>query len=263
MAEKRVAFITGAGRGIGRAIALELAGQGFDIAGNDLVFDPGDMSKGLAEVKARVEALGAAFEPVPGDIADLETHQGLLDQTLKRFGRVDVLVNNAGIAPAKRVDILETTPESFDRVLSVNARGTFFLTQSFARHMKDRVGRDRKARPIIIFISSISAYVSSPSRAEYCMSKAAISQGARVFAHALAEHGILVHEVRPGIIRTDMIAAVEKSYEKRAREGLIPQQRLGEPEDVARAVAALAREDFNYSTGLIIETSGGMQIHRL
>jgi NAD(P)-dependent dehydrogenase (short-subunit alcohol dehydrogenase family) len=263
MAERRVAFITGAGRGIGRAVALELGSQGFDIAGNDLAFDPANTSSGLAEVKARVESLGATFEPVPGDIADLDAHQGLLDQALKRFGKIDVLVNNAGIAPKKRLDLLETTPESYDRVLSVNTRGTFFLSQRFARYMKDRVKQDPEAAPIIIFISSISAYVSSPSRAEYCMSKAAISQGARIFAHALAEHGILVYEVRPGIIRTDMIAAVEKTYEKRVKEGLVPQNRLGDPEDVARAVGALARGDFNYSTGLIVETSGGMQIHRL
>ena len=182
MSSRPTAFVTGASRGIGRGISLELARCGFDIVGNARRLDAQDRQAGLREVQHRVEELGANFEPAPGDIADLSEHERLLSVALERFGRVDVLVNNAGIAPRQRRDILETTPESFDQVLAVNTRGAFFLTQRFARQMVRQPRAESAATPAIIFVSSISASVSSPSRAEYCISKAAISQAAAVFA---------------------------------------------------------------------------------
>ena len=263
MKNRPVAFVTGASRGIGRAIVLSLAHSGFDIVGNATTFDPQNTQAGLAEVQQRAAELGAAFHPAPGDIARLDLHRRLLSTALERFGRVDVLVNNAGVAPAERRDILETTAESFDRVVAVNTRGTFFVTQCFARHMLTQPREPAPVPPAIIFVSSISAYVSSPSRGEYCISKAAISHAATLFADRLAEFGINVYEVRPGIIATDMTAPVRSQYDRRIADGLVPQRRWGQPEDVGRAVAALARGEFAYSTGLVIEVGGGMSIRRL
>lgn len=263
MKNKPVALVTGAGRGIGRGIALELAKSGFDIAGIDIIFDPENKKAGLFEVKDHVEELNADFLPVQGDISSLDDHEKILERALDKFGKIDLLVNNAGAAPEKRSDILEITPESFDRLLSINTRGTFFLTQKIANLMKEQVRRNPVLKPCIIFISSISAEVSSPSRAEYCISKAAISQAARIFADRLADYGINVYEVRPGIIKTDMTAPIREKYDKLIEEGLVPQKRWGFPEDVGKAVAALAKGYFGYSTGLIVEISGGMNIRRL
>jgi len=255
------AFVTGAARGIGRAIALGLARAGFDIVGNDVVYQPEDRSIGLAETQTLVEESGALFEPAPGDIADLTLHENLLATAIRRFGGVDVLVNNAGVAPKERLDILETTPESFDRVIGINLRAAFFLTQRLARHMMKSTGRP--ATPSIIFVTSISADTSSPNRAEYCVSKAGLSQLASVCADRLAEFGVNVFEVRPGIIATDMTAPVKAKYDKLIANGLVPQRRWGEPEDVAKAVVSLAWGDFGYSTGGVFEVSGGMNIKRL
>jgi len=263
MSETPVALITGAGRGIGRGIALELVREGFAVAGCDIVFEPDNKKSGLFEVRDSVTKLGGRFLPVRGDVAALDEHDGILQAVLDGFGRLDVLVNNAGVAPGTRTDVLETTPESYDRLLSINARGAFFLTQKAARLMLERVGKEAKAKPIIIFISSISAAVSSVSRAEYCISKAALSMAAKIFADRLAESGIRVYEVRPGIIATDMTAPVREKYDKLIAEGLAPQKRWGLPEDVGKAVAALAKGYFPYSTGLVLEVSGGMDIRRL
>jgi len=263
VASRPCAFVTGASRGIGRAIAIELARGGFDIAGNATRYDPVDGSHGLSQTKVCVEECGAAFLPVPGDIADLSCHERLLATVLDRFGAVDLLVNNAGVGPLERSDYLQTTPESFDRVVGINLRGTFFLTQGVARHMVARTERHPDARPAVIFITSISADVSSPSRAEYCVAKAGLSQLARVLADRLAGHRIIVYEVRPGVIATDMTVPVKERYDELIAGGLIPQGRWGQPEDVARAVVALARGDFGYSTGSVFEVSGGMNIRRL
>jgi len=263
MKNRPAALVTGAGRGIGRGIVLDLAKNGFDVAGNDIFFDPKNKQAGLFEVKQQVEEFNAAFLPIQGDISCLDDHEKILKQALDRFGRIDILVNNAGVAPEERLDILETTPESFDRLLSINTRGTFFLTQKIANHMIKYVKENPELKPCIIFISSISAYVSSPSRAEYCISKAAISQAARIFADRLTEYGINVYEVRPGIIKTDMTAPVQEKYDKLIAEGLVPQKRWGFPEDIGKAVVALAKGCFGYSTGLIVEVSGGMNIRQL
>jgi len=258
-----VALVTGAGRGIGRAIALALAGEGYDIAANDIVFEPDNTAKGLFEVKQAIERSGVSFLPVPGDVADLGHHEPILAAVIERFGRLDLLVNNAGVGPVKRLDILETTPESYDRVMGINARGAFFLSQKAARQMLRAVETNAALRPAIIFITSISAEVSSTSRPEYCLSKAALSMAARLFADALAGRGIAVYEVRPGIIRTEMTEPVKEKYDFLIGGGLVPQGRWGFPEDVGRAVAALARGDFGYATGATIEVSGGMNIRRL
>ena len=257
------ALVTGAGQGIGRGIVLALAGEGVDVAGIDIVFDPRNRKKGLFEVKEKVEALGRRFLPIEGDIARLEDHDRMLDAAFGEFGGIDILVNNAGIAPAKRVDILETAPESYDRLLSVNARGPFFLTQNAARRMSARQDARPGLAPSIIFITSISAIVSSTSRAEYCVSKAALSMTAALFADALAAKGINVYEIRPGLIATEMTAGVKDKYDRLIAGGLVPQGRWGLPVDVGRTVAALARGDLAYATGAVIEASGGMNIRRL
>lgn len=263
MLKKKIALITGAGRGIGRGIALELARNGYSIVGNDVVFNPEDHKHGLLEVQTRVKELRAEFVPVQGDAADLEAQKKIVKAVLDAFGRVDVLVNNAGVAPKERRDILETAPESYDRVMAINARGAFFLTQRISQLMIKQTKRDPEYRPCIIFVSSISAEVSSPSRAEYCISKAAFSQTARIYADRLAEFGINVYELRPGIIKTDMTAAVHDKYDRLIAQGLVPQKKWGYPKDVGKAAASLARGDFAYATGLILELSGGMNIRHL
>ncbi|MGB7295846.1 MAG: 3-ketoacyl-ACP reductase [Candidatus Aminicenantales bacterium] len=263
MNKRPVALITGAGRGIGRGIALELANSGFDIAGLDIVLEPENKKVGLFEVQSLVGALGADLLPVRGDISDLTAHERILGEISGHFGRLDLLVNNAGVAPLVRLDILETTPESFDRVFDINARGPFFFTQKAARQMVLQVRKSPDPKPAIIFITSISAVVSSPSRAEYCISKAALSATAALFADRLADFGINVYEIRPGIVETEMTAPVKEKYDTLIAEGWVPQKRWGFPEDVGKAVAALAKGYFPFSTGLVIEVSGGMNIRRL
>ncbi len=263
MSERPCALVTGASRGIGRAIAIALAREGYDVVGDATKYNPDDRARGLAETQARCEEAGAAFLPVAADIADLTAHESLLASAVDHFGRLDLLVNNAGIGPSERLDYLATPPESFDRVVGVNLRGTFFLTQRVARYLVEQGGRGDALRPAIVFITSISADTSSPSRAEYCVSKAGLSQLAQVCAHRLARHGIAVYEVRPGLIATDMTAPVKKNYDALIAAGAVPQERWGQPEDVGRAVAALARGDFGYSTGGVFEVSGGMNIKRL
>jgi NAD(P)-dependent dehydrogenase (short-subunit alcohol dehydrogenase family) len=258
-----VALITGAGQGIGRGIALELAKAGFDIVANDIVADPHNLEKGLYEVKARVEELGRRCLPVQGDISKSADHAALLQAALAEFGGIDVLVNNAGVAPKVRMDILETTEESYDRLQTINARGPFFLTQTIAKQMITQVEQARPFAPVIIFSTSISASVSSTPRAEYCISKASLSMAARVYADRLAQHGICVFEIRPGVIYTDMTSVVKEKYDKLIAEGLVPQGRWGFPEDIGLACVALAKGYFGYSTGQIIEIGGGMGIPRL
>jgi NAD(P)-dependent dehydrogenase (short-subunit alcohol dehydrogenase family) len=263
MEPKRVALVTGAGRGIGRGIALELARIGFRIAGCDILYEPKNAKSGLFEVRGEAAKLGAAFLPIKGDVSSLADHDRILAAVHEEFGRLDLLVHNAGVAPDMRTDVLQTTAESFDRVLAVNMRGPFFLTQKTVPRLLETAGRDPTARPAIVFITSISAIVSSTARAEYCLSKAALSMAARIFADRLAESGINVYEVRPGIIQTDMTAPVREKYNQLIAEGLVPQKRWGLPEDVGKAVAALARGSFPYSTGMVLEVSGGMDIRRL
>lgn len=255
---KAVAWVTGASRGIGRGIALELAGNGYDI-----IASATRIAAPLEETKAAVESLGVRCAMVAGNVADCESHAEWLSTALNAFGRVDVLVNNAGVAPETRLDILETTPESYDRVMGINLRGPFFFTQLVARQMVRQVREGAGTRPAIIFVTSISADTASPSRAEYCVSKAGLSMTAQTFAVRLAEFGINVYEVRPGIIATDMTAGVKEKYDRLIAEGLLLQPRWGTPEDVGKAVAALADGRFGYSTGAVIEIGGGFGVRRL
>ncbi|MHB9131264.1 MAG: 3-ketoacyl-ACP reductase [Armatimonadota bacterium] len=258
------ALITGAGQGIGRGIALHLAAAGYDIIANDIMADPANLEKGLFEVKQRVEELGRKCLPVQGDISKREDHAKLIDASVAEFGGIDVLINNAGVAPKVRMDVLETTEESYDRVMGINARGPIFLTQAVAQQMIKQVqDGNRPQKPVIVFSTSISASYSSTARMEYCTSKAALSMAARVFAHRLAEYDICVFEVRPGIILTDMTSVVKEKYDKMIAEGLLPQARWGTPDDIGKAVVALAKGYFGYSTGEIIEIGGGFGIPRL
>ena len=263
MGEKRVVLVTGAARGIGRGISISCAEAGFDVAGVDILYDPANKDSELLEVQRKVEEQNVSFLPVQGDISALHDHERILNEILDFYGKVDVLVNNAGVAPEKRMDVLATTASSFDRVMSVNTRGTFFLTQRVAVQMIEHAKKGYLQKPCIIFISSISAEVSSPSRAEYCISKAALSQAAHIYADRLAEFAINVYELRPGLIQTDMTAPVKEKYDKLISEGLVPQKRWGFPEDVGKAVVALAGGYLEYSTGLVLELSGGMNIRHL
>jgi NAD(P)-dependent dehydrogenase (short-subunit alcohol dehydrogenase family) len=260
---KQVALVTGAGRGIGRGIALTLAKEGFIVAGNGRSFNPENTNKGLFEVKETIEQAGGTFFPIKGDVSSGQDRQFMVDAIIQKYGHIDVLVNNAGVAPQKRLDILKTTEESYDRVMDINLKGPFFLTQMIANKMIEYKKRHLQTEPKIIFVTSISVYFSSPSRAEYCISKAGLSNVSMLFAHRLAENGINVYEIRPGIIATDMTAGVKEKYDKLIAEGLIPQNRWGTPEDVGKSVAALTRGDFSYATGTIIEAGGGMHIQRL
>lgn len=263
MDRRPAAFVTGASRGIGRGIAIELARSGFDIAGGATSYEPGNRESGLAETGERVAELGGEFLPLAGDISRLDLHEGMLSGMVAKFGRVDLLVNNAGIAPTQRRDILETLPEDFDHVHAVNTRGSFFLTQRFVRRMLKQEPLRSGSDPAVVFISSISADTSSVTRAEYCISKAGVSHAAALFAHRLAGEGINVFDVRPGITKTDMTADVTEKYDRFIKNGGVPQGRWALPGDVGRAVAALARGDFAFSTGLVVEVSGGMNIRRL
>jgi NAD(P)-dependent dehydrogenase (short-subunit alcohol dehydrogenase family) len=260
---KAVALITGASRGIGRGIALELARHGYDIVASATQADPSNHEKGVYEVKDRVEELGARCACVAGNLADLSDHARIVEGALEAFGRIDILVNNAGVAPEKRLDILETTPDSFDRLTNINLRGPFFLTQAVAHQMIRQVEAGAEYRPRIVFITSISSHVASPNRAEYCVSKAGLSMTAQNYAVRLAPHGINVYELRPGIIATDMTSGVKEKYDNLIGHGLLLQNRWGTPEDVGKAVAGLAEGYLDYATGAVIEIGGGFSIPRL
>jgi NAD(P)-dependent dehydrogenase (short-subunit alcohol dehydrogenase family) len=244
---RRVAIVTGAGRGIGQAIAEKLAAS-FDLAITDV--DP--------EASATAEALGALF--VRSDLADLASHAPTLEQVLERFGRIDCLVNNAGIASPVRGDLLELTPENYDRVLAVNLRGTLFFTQATAKRMLAQPADGARS---IITVSSINAALAAVERGDYAISKTGLAMLTKLFALRLAEAGIGVFEVRPGIIRTAMTAKVSARYDQAIAQGAVPMRRWGEPEDVAAVVAALAGDAFAFATGSVIEVDGGLAIPRL
>ncbi len=260
---KGTVLVTGASRGIGRGIALELAAHGYDIAAAATQADPSNTAKGLYEVKARVEALGQRCLPVVGNLANRADHAPMIRSVLEAFGAIDILVNNAGVAPEQRLDVLETTEASYDRVMGINLRGPFFFTQAVARHMVERVASGAACRPRIVFITSISANTASPNRAEYCISKAGLSMAAQNFAVRLAGSGIAVYEIRPGIIATDMTSAVKEKYDALIAAGLLLQPRWGTPEDIGKAVAGIAEGYLDYATGAVIEVGGGFGVQRL
>ncbi len=260
----RVALVTGGSRGIGRGIVIELAKTGYDVAIVSVSADPKVTDRGAYAVKVEVEALGRRAMVIKADVSCPSDWQRILDETLTAWGAVDLFVSNAGVAPLERRDLLETTTESFDRVLGINLRGPYFLAQLVARQMIRQGQTGRPGPSAIVFVSSISAYASSTNRSEYCISKAGLSMVTALFADRLAEFGIGVYEVRPGIIATDMTSGVTAKYDKLIFEGnLLPQKRWGQPEDVGRAVAAIARGDLTYSTGQIINVDGGFHLRRL
>ncbi len=241
-----LAVVTGASRGIGRAIAIELARTHQVVA---TWRNREDAARSLRE------ECGAEIFRL--DVASRRDREALLDFCQSRWDGLDLLVNNAGIAPRERLDILEATEESFDEVLATNLKGPYFLTQGAGRWMARRhSGR-------IIFVTSISAYAASVNRGEYCISKAGLSMAVQLWADRLAGQGVRVFEIRPGIIRTDMIAAVQAKYEERIAQGLLPQPRLGEPQDVALAVRAIADGLLDYSTGQVLNVDGGFHLRRL
>jgi 3-oxoacyl-[acyl-carrier protein] reductase len=259
---RRVALVTGASRGIGRAIAIELARLGYDILLNF-------RSNEAAAQEARALVQSVAPDKVrvalcQSDVANRDDRNRLLHTTRKEFGRLDLLVNNAGVSSEKRVDLLEATEDSFDRLLNVNLKGAFFLSQSVARLLIEQKQEDLPDySPAIINIGSISAYAASPERAEYCMSKAGMAMMTKLFATRLADEGISVFEVRPGVIATDMTAKVKEKYDELIASGLTPIRRWGTPEDVGRAVAAIAAGSFSFSTGEVINVDGGFHLRRL
>jgi 3-oxoacyl-[acyl-carrier protein] reductase len=259
MNNKPVAVITGASRGIGRAVAISLASEGFDIAAIARSID----SEGMEILGREVEKKGAEFFPIGLDISCTGCQKEVVSNILERYGRIDFLVNNAGVAPLQRYDLLDMTEESYDRVLNINLKGPLFFAQKIAREMIWLKQQITEYKPIIVFITSVSATLSSVCRTEYCVSKAGLSMATTVFADRLSKEDIRVYEVRPGIIQTDMTIKLKDKYDKLIHEGLIPQKRWGVPEDIGKAVASIARGDWNFSTGMVFEISGGLNIHKL
>lgn len=262
-----VALITGASRGIGRGIALELAKAGWDLVVNfasDLA--SAQTTAANCRVKATESGRSIRVEICQADVSRREDRETLVNFTRTAFGRLDLLVNNAGIAPAVRADLLETSEDSFDRLIAVNVKGPFFLTQLVARWMIEQAGQGRTTPPFapkVITVSSISAYTASITRGEYCISKAALSMITPLFASRLANHGITVFEIRPGVIATDMTGPVKEKYDRLIAEGLTPIARWGTPEDVGRAVLAIAQNSLPFSTGEVINVDGGFHLRRL
>jgi len=244
--ERPVAVVTGASRGIGRGIALELS-RTHRVVGT---------YRGRRDAAESLRAQSGA-EIFQCDVSSASDRQALMDFARERCGRLDLLVNNAGMAPRVRRDILEATEESFDELIATNLKGPYFLTQLAARWMAEQ-GRGR-----IVFVTSISSYTASVNRGEYCISKAGLSMAVALWAQRLSACGVQVFEIRPGIIRTDMIAAVEKLYEERIAAGLLPQRRMGEARDVALAVRAIADGLLDYSTGQVLNVDGGFHLRSL
>lgn len=249
-----VALVTGGSRGIGRGICIELARHGYAVAINYT------SNEAAAQATQRLLASQVDSLLCHADVGCAADRERMVDEVLARWGRIDVLVNNAGITSVGRRDILEATEESWDRVLAVNLKGPYFLTQRVAREML-RLGAKLLA-PAIVNISSLSAYSISTNRGDYCISKAGLSMLTQLFALRLAEHGIRVYEVRPGVIDTDMTASVRERYDQLIADGLTPIRRWGTPEDVGKAVAALVKGAIPFSTGDVVNVDGGFHLRR-
>lgn len=252
---KPAAFVTGARRGIGRATCVALARKGFDVVGADIAED------GAEDTRAAVEAAGGRFAFLRADVADLGGHGALLDAAWGAFGGLECLANVAGVQVAKRQDMLETTPESWDRLLGVNTRAVFFLSQGVAKRMIAE-GAPKRGHRSLVFVSSVNAVMASLNRAEYCVSKAGVSMISKLFALRLAGHGINAYDIQPGVIRTDMTRGVWDSYGALLEQGLAPIRRWGEPEDIGGAIATLAAGAMPYSTGHSFPIDGGMLMPR-
>ncbi len=252
----QVALVTGAARGIGRGIAVALAERGWSV-----VINYRGNATAAQEALQLVEKAGGRGLVVQADVAVAADRARLVAQTLEAFGRIDLLVNNAGMGPRQRVDMLEMTEASYDEVTATNLKGPFFLTQAVARIMIDALATVPHSK--IINIGSLSAYASSTNRAEYCISKAGVGMMTTLFADRLAEYGINVYEIRPGIIATDLTSRVKDKYDRMIADGVTPIRRWGQPEDVARAVVAIAQDLLPFSTGQVIDVDGGFHLRRL
>lgn len=254
---KKTAIITGASRGIGFSIARQL---GLD--GNRVVMVATGVQEKNQKALDALTNLGIECMYIQANIGEHEDRLKIVEKTVEKFGRIDILVNNAGVAPLVRADLLEMTEESFDRVIGVNTKGTMFLTQAVAKQMIRQKPVDGR-KGVIVNVSSCSAAVSSVSRGEYCISKAGVSMLTTLYADRLAAEGILVHEVRPGVIATDMTSTVTEKYDQLIQEGAFPIARWGKPEDVANVVSAFCSDKFQYTTGNYIDVDGGFHISRL
>jgi NAD(P)-dependent dehydrogenase (short-subunit alcohol dehydrogenase family) len=259
MSSEQVAIVTGSSRGIGRGIALSLAERGWRI-----VVNYRGNRAAAEETQKAVETVGGNALLVQADMASQSDLNKLVDITLSDFGRIDLLVNNAGVGPRQRVDMLQVSETSYDEVMQINLKGPFFLTQRVANEMIALMEKSLIRESKIINISSISAYTSSPARAEYCISKAGMSMMTKLWADRLAEYGINVYEIRPGIIATDLTSVVKDKYDRLIlEEGLTPIKRWGMPDDVGKAVVAIAEGLFPFSTGEVFNVDGGFHLHRL
>jgi NAD(P)-dependent dehydrogenase (short-subunit alcohol dehydrogenase family) len=259
MNDKPVAVITGASRGIGRSIAIALAAEGYDIAAIARSVD----SEGMELLGPEIERRGSQFFPIGLDVSCTSCHKEVVMNILERYGRIDVLINNAGVAPLQRNDVLDMTEDSYDRVMNINLKGPAFFAQKIAKEMIWLKPQIDNYNPVIVFITSVSSSRSSINRAEYCISKAGLSMVSTIFADRMSREGVLVFEIRPGVIQTDMTTKIRDKYDKLINDGLIPQKRWGMPEDIAKAVASISRGDWNFSTGMVFEISGGLNIHKL
>jgi NAD(P)-dependent dehydrogenase (short-subunit alcohol dehydrogenase family) len=256
--QKRVALVTGGARGIGLGVARALARERFDLAVCG-VRDSSSAAPALDELRQ----LGADVLYVQADISDTAARGKLVESVRQKFGRLHVLVNNAGVAPKVRADVLEATEESFEWVLKVNLQGPYFLTQKCAQWMIEQKKAEPNWRGCVVNISSVSAAVASVNRGEYCISKAGVAMATQLWAARLGEFDIPVYEIRPGLIHSDMTAGVQVKYNKLIAEGLLAQSRWGLPEDVGKAAAMLARGELAYSTGQVLMVDGGLTLHRL
>jgi NAD(P)-dependent dehydrogenase (short-subunit alcohol dehydrogenase family) len=254
----RCALVTGGGRGIGRAIVVALAKASWDVT-----FSYRGNLTAASETIQLTQTAGRPARAIQADTACASERDLLIKAALAQSGRIDMLVNNAGMAPRLRTDLLEMNEESYSEVMDTNLKGPFFLAQRVALTMIDQIHTNPTPTPMIVNIGSISAYTSSTHRGEYCLSKAGMAMMTSLFADRLAEYGILVYEIRPGIIATDMTSAVKEKYDRLIAEGLLPIRKWGQPEDVARAVLALAEGYLSYSTGEVINVDGGFHLRRL
>lgn len=254
----KIAFITGGTRGIGFGVALALGKAGFDLALNGMR-NEGEVTDALEELRN----IGVNVAYFQGNVAVREDRQAMLDKILSHFGSVNVLVNNAGIAPRERADILHAKEEIWDEVMEINLKGPYFLTQLFANYFVKKKVENPLFEASIINISSISAFVASVNRGEYCISKAGIAMATKLWATRLGEYDIPVYEIQPGIIKTDMTAGVVEKYDKLFQEGITLQRRWGLPDDVGKVAAMLAQGNMPYATGQAIKVDGGLHIQRL
>jgi 3-oxoacyl-[acyl-carrier protein] reductase len=255
---RKVVLITGGTRGIGLGIARKLAQEGIDLALNGV-----RPESEVREILDELRKSGVRVEYFPGNIAEKADRESILSGIKEQFGRLNYLVNNAGVAPRVRADVLEVAEEDFDHLMDINLKGTFFLSQAFARFAVDQKLRNPDFDSVMVTITSVSAQLASTNRAAYCIAKAGLSMMSKVLAVRLAEFNIPVYEIQPGVIETDMTEKVKSIYQERIEKGLTLEPRMGQPEDIGKVVATLLRGDLPYATGQILTVDGGMMVGRL